>query len=295
MQLRLIIAFPKELTSILIPKFLIILMKFKGNYLFQYLMLGPMSLAICRTLECETLSEEKFDRPILDIGCGDGHFSDFLFAESVDVGIDPQAREISKARVTSAYKELIVCPGDSIPKSDGSFRTIFSNSVLEHISDVKPVLIEAARLLASDGRFLITIPTNKVQTYTPISRLLRALGLANKADSFESCYNSFWKHYNVFSVEEWETLFSECGLKVIEKSEYCPKTLVAWFDCLLPFAFPGYLWEKITGRWLISRNLRQLYLPLPYTIVNSLLNRYRKGPGAYAFFALGKHNVGAER
>ena len=252
-------------------------------------MFGPMSLAITRTLESETLSEQKFDRPILDMGCGDGHFAEFLFAEPLDVGIDPQEREIEKARKTLAYKEVIVCPGNNIPKKDGSFRTIYSNSTLEHISDVKPVLVEAARLLATDGLMLITIPTDRLQVFTPISRFLRALGLKKKAEVFESFYNNFWKHYSIFSNEEWDKLFNECGLQVVEKREYISKPLVGWLDYLTPFSFPSYLLEKITGRWLLSQKLRRIYVGFPLTLVRSLLKRYRKDQiGAYSFFALEK-------
>ena len=70
--------------------------------------------------------------------------------------------DIECARRRGSDKELIICPGHRIPKSDGSYRTIFSNSVLEHIPDLLPVLLgEANRLLAPGGRFYVTDPNRQ--------------------------------------------------------------------------------------------------------------------------------------
>jgi SAM-dependent methyltransferase len=264
-------------------------MRFRSGFLRQYLMFGPMSLAIYRTIECEILSRQTFEKPVLDIGCGDGHFAGILFSENVDLGIDPQEKEINKARTTGMYDELIVCFGDRIPKPNGSFRTIFSNSTLEHIPNVRPVIQEAARLLAPGGYFFVTIPTDKLQRYSLGSRFLRKLGLESAANAFESRYNAFWKHYNALPERDWEGIFTDCGLEVESKIVYCPATLVAWFDGLLPFSIPSYLLEKITGRWLFSKILRKLYVGLLVRFVGTLIARdSNDADGALVFYALKK-------
>ena len=63
--------------------------RFKGNYLESYLRVAPAALAIERCFECEILSRQVFEPPVLDIGCGDGVFASVLFDEQVDLGIDP--------------------------------------------------------------------------------------------------------------------------------------------------------------------------------------------------------------
>jgi len=63
-------------------------MKFKSDFLYNYLKQAPISLAIERSFECEILSKQKFQRPILDIGCGEGLFALILFDEKINVGID---------------------------------------------------------------------------------------------------------------------------------------------------------------------------------------------------------------
>lgn len=264
-------------------------LRFKGGYLRRYLMHGPMSLAIYRTLECEILSRARFERPVLDVGCGDGIFAGALFADRVDVGLDPQAREVAKARGADIYDELIVAFGDRAPKPDASFRTLFSNSTFEHIPELMPVLREAHRLLAPEGRLLITVPTDRLQRYAVGSTVLRALGLVRAAERFEALYNRFWKHYNALPLERWESLFAEAGFRVAARREYATAATVRAFDLLLPFSLPAYVLEKIAGRWLLSQTLRRLYVALPEAVVRAVLARTENGgPGALVFYELAK-------
>ncbi len=250
-------------------------------------MVGPMSLALYRSLECETLVGRPFRRPILDLGCGDGIFAGVLFDETLDTGIDPQAREIEKARATGVYDELIVCFGDAIPKPDGAFRTILSNSTWEHIPDLEPVVREAHRLLAPGGTVHLTLPTDRLERFSVPARLLRGLGLEGAARGYARVFNRFWRHHNSLSPDAWQALFERCGFTVAERREYAPAAIVAAFDLLLPFAVPAYILEKLAGRWLLSRALRRLYVALPAWIVGGIIRRFeRPGPGAMVYFAL---------
>ncbi len=69
-------------------------MKFKDDFFRRYLGEAPVPLAIERSLECAILSRQRFDAPILDIGTGEGMFAYVLFDGKIDVGIDPDAREL---------------------------------------------------------------------------------------------------------------------------------------------------------------------------------------------------------
>ena len=105
-------------------------MEFNRDFLRRYMSVAALALAFERVLECRILSFMPFERPILDFGCGEGLFAKMLFAEKVDTGIDPNPKEIERARELDIYLELIVCKDDRIPKPDGHYRTIFSNSVV---------------------------------------------------------------------------------------------------------------------------------------------------------------------
>src|SRR5205085_3645158 len=57
-----------------------------------------------------------------------------------------------------AYRAVHVAPADAVPEAAGSFHAVLANSVLEHISDVEPVLAEARRLLRPGGVAVVTVP-----------------------------------------------------------------------------------------------------------------------------------------
>ena len=140
---------------------------------------------------------------MIDIGCGDGLYAKILFAEKLDTGIDPDPHELERARALGAYHELIQCHGASVPKSDGTYRTIFSNSVLEHIPDLAPVRKEAHRLPASGRRFFFTVPSPNFERFTAINLMLEALGLMALSRRFRAFFNRFWMHYHAYPLEAW--------------------------------------------------------------------------------------------
>ena len=80
---------------------------FRSDFLANYTACAPLALAFERTLECRILSQQRFERPILDLGCGDGLFARVLFAEPIDTGVDPSEQELRKADRTGLYQELI--------------------------------------------------------------------------------------------------------------------------------------------------------------------------------------------
>ena len=161
---------------------------FNDNFLCNYLIDAPTPLAIERSWECILFSQEELKTPILDIGCGDGIFARSLFKSRVNVGIDPNKVEIDRAADTMSYDELLLDFGDKIHKKDKSFNTIFSNSVLEHIEDIHAVLLEAKRLLKTNGTLYLTVPTDNFENFL-VSCLLRVLMKMRRA--WHRLFNNF--------------------------------------------------------------------------------------------------------
>ena len=159
-------------------------MRFAQDYLYRYLCECPVPLALERCFECEILSGMEFSPPVLDLGCGEGLLAKTLFAEKLDVGLDPNPRELDRARHNGAYRKLICAPGDRIEAAPESFGTILSNSVLEHVADLEPVLREAHRVLRADGRFYATVPSQFFDRYTGMQFSMCLLPeLANQSDA----------------------------------------------------------------------------------------------------------------
>lgn len=244
-------------------------MKFNVNFLKEYLNEAPIPLANERAFECLILSQQDFKRPILDIGCGDGIFAKILFKENIETGLDPLEHELESASNYNIYDELIHAYGDQIPKPDDTYQTIFSNSVLEHIKDLNPVLQEIRRVMKPGGRLYVTLPTNLFEKYTVISMLLNVLGLKKLADKYNNGFNKFWNHFHYYDREGWERIFEKNGFKTDKIIEYGTSTDCIINDALVPFSFPSFVVKKLANKFFISKRFRKLYSPM----INSVLEK----------------------
>lgn len=267
-------------------------MKFKENIFQNYLEEAPLPLAIERWHECEIYKTKSFEHPILDIGCGEGMYAYILFDEKIDTGIDPNSRELERAKEYGAYSELINCFGDDIPKPDKSYKTIFSNSVLEHIPRIDDVLKEAHRLLADDGKMCVTIPTDMFDKYSVIYQILSTLGMKNIAEKYRIFFNGFWAHYHFHDKNGWQEVFERNGFNVIEAKEYASKTTCLTNDFLAPLSIVSFLFKKYTNKWFLFPSLRKIVARLFNAIFLPILKKSDKltGRGGLIFFELHKVN-----
>ncbi len=154
----------------------------------------------------------------LDVGCGDGHLTGIVLehcgAREV-VGFDPDAAEIELARATGLYSELHLCGGDDVPLPDASFDWALSNSVLEHIPDVRPVLAETARLLKTGGEFVFTVPA------PGFHRLLRGpiVGQRDRAGYLAELDRRL-AHFYYWDAAQWTRELAAVGLRVTVAKPY---------------------------------------------------------------------------
>jgi SAM-dependent methyltransferase len=265
------------------------MLRTRPDVMRHYVGLAPLALAFERVLECRILHAQPFEQPVLDIGCGEGLFAHVLFDGQVDTGIDPNALELARARELGAYAELLECKGDNIPKPDASYRTILSNSVMEHIPDLQPVLREAFRLLAPGGRMYMTVPSDRFEQYTWISQALAALGLRGLQQRFRKFFNSFWAHYHYYTPQQWAQLVEEAGFEVAEIHTYAPKRTCMLNTALVPFSIPSLLTKKAINRWTLFPALRRVMLAPAMAFGNAVLRGgERCEDGGLVFISLRK-------
>lgn len=251
--------------------------------------MAPLALAFERTLECQIYLRLPFTRPVLDLGCGDGLLAKILFAEKIDTGVDPNPRELARARQLGVYEEIIQCAGDAVPKPDEFYNTVFSNSVLEHIWELEPVFQEVYRLLAPGGLFYFTVPSPFFDQYTVVSQSLMALGLSSLAARYRQLYNSLWKQYHYYSLEGWEELARQSGFEIVESRTFDPKRICLLNDFLVPFSFPAFLIKRLTNRWVLFPSVRQKIVYPVYLLVRRILQGGdRAEQGGLVFLALTK-------
>jgi len=131
------------------------------DLLWQQLKTLPAFRALLRAVEARFYEQIPLPDPILDIGCGDGNFAQLaLPGRRITAGIDPWWRPLNKAVKAGNYELPIQALGDYLPFPDNYFASAFSNSVLEHIPDIQPVLNEIGRVLQPGAPFLITTPSH---------------------------------------------------------------------------------------------------------------------------------------
>jgi ubiquinone/menaquinone biosynthesis C-methylase UbiE len=267
-------------------------LNFNKNLAQKYLLAAPASLARERILECQLYQSQIFQRPVLDVGCGDGLLASILFVDQVDTGIDPNPSEIAVAESRKVYKELLRCFGSAIPKGDNTYKTAFSNSVLEHIKVIQPVLKEVFRVLEPGGVFYITIPTDQFEQYALVSRILAKLGFNKLQLVFRRWYNNFWKHYHCYSPEEWEAMLRQAGFRVIKKTEFAGKNTCTFNDILILSAIPALFFKSMFGRWVLFPKLRKIYMPALEKLFCLFLKDVEPGKkGGLIFFALRKELI----
>jgi predicted TPR repeat methyltransferase len=106
----------------------------------------------------------SFFKRAIDLGCGTG-LGAGAFHKEVDhfIGIDLSPRMLEKARETGLYAELEVA--DMVEalrsKPDASANLILAADAMCYVSDIAPVLREAARVLTPGGVFAFTLETHR--------------------------------------------------------------------------------------------------------------------------------------
>lgn len=220
----------------------------------------PLSLAAERTQEVQVFRRIVLNKPVLDIGCGDGIFAKNAFDSQIGWGLDLNKRELKVAQKSGSYERLELANAADIPFKDGEFRTIISNSVMEHMDNLDLVLDEINRVLSSDGFLHITIPTEKFEKYSNVFSLLKLLNLNSFSEKYAKFYNKFWRHKNVKTKSNWENFFNQHNFKVVESYNYNSKSQTRVNDLLAWFAPHGWLLKKATNRWTLMRTLRKHFI-----------------------------------
>ena len=183
---------------------------------------------------------------IMDLGCGDGTLTKTILGteHSEVIGIEPDPQDASDARVSGVYKRVHVAPGDAVPEPAGSFDTIFSNSVLEHIPAIEPVLAESSRLLRPLGQFVLTVPSEQFHAC-----------LRGNPETVDRRL----QHHRYWSPEEWRSVLGAVDLTVQSVQRYFPRRAVWAWERLS--SLTGGLAFELLGRRQETRQIqRNLWL-----------------------------------
>lgn len=177
---------------------------------------------------------------VLDIGCGSGYAVTRFLANSDDevVGIDLHlpSIEFARQRYAGTKTEFHEKNAEELDDSWGKFDVIVMADVLEHVDNPEKILLQAKRLLNSEGTILLSIPNgcgcfeieSAIRSVPYIGQIILILTkiMARICRFFfkrtdllpddieEIPYNSDSPHIHFFSTKKFMALLEKSGLEI---------------------------------------------------------------------------------
>lgn len=231
------------------------------DYLAEQLKDMAPHRAILRAVECRFMGRVPLEPPVLDVGCGDGHFASIAYDRlPLDVGLDVFVRDLREAaRRPGVYRAVMSASATSLPFADASFGTVVSNCVIEHIADNAAVLREIARVLRPGGVLAMTLPSEHFPEYLLGATVFRGLRLPALADAYGRFFNRISNHYHVHPPAVWRERLEAVGLAVEEQVYYFSAAAHRRFDLSHYLGVPNLISKRLLGRWMLFDGQRKLY------------------------------------
>lgn len=220
----------------------------------------PAFRALLRSIEARLYAGLPFPEPVLDLGCGDGHFGAVALPRPPDVGLDPDPGPLREAVRRGAYRLLLRADGRRLPFPDSTFGTVVSNCVLEHIPAVEEVVAEVARVLRPGGRFYFSVPSPAFLSLLSIGRALDRVGLRPLGDAYRAFFNRISRHYHYDSPQGWQARLAAAGLDLLEARPYLSARALAAVEWGHYFGLPSLVAKKLARRWVLWPSRANLWL-----------------------------------
>ncbi|HEY8758095.1 MAG TPA: class I SAM-dependent methyltransferase [Candidatus Limnocylindria bacterium] len=168
----------------------------------------------------------------VDIGCGDGDLGRVVFdgyhPRPQVIGVEPDVHDCTLARESGTYEAVHCVSGDAIPVAAGTLDFVFSNSTLEHIPDLQPVIAEAGRVLRTGGEFVFTVPSEQFHACLRGGGLV-ALLARRRGRTYSELIDERLAHHRYPSPEAWTDLLGAHGFVNVRSERYFPLAAVrAW-------------------------------------------------------------------
>ena len=223
------------------------------DLLWQQLKTLPAFRALLRAVEARFYPLIPLPEPTLDVGCGDGHFAAMTFpGRTITAGIDPWWGPLHKAVRSGKYGLPIQALGDRLPFADGAFASAFSNSVLEHIPDLPPVLAEVNRVLRPGARFVITTPSHLFTEYLGGGAFFERLRLNGLAECYRRLFNTISRHAHTDSPQTWAERLAAAGFAVERWQYYFSRGALRALEIGHVQGLPSAALHAMTGHWIVA-------------------------------------------
>jgi SAM-dependent methyltransferase len=253
------------------------------DYLTLHLQELPYFRALLRSVEARFYKDMTLPSPVLDLGCGDGHFASRAFEEPLDMGLDPWWGQILEAASRCSYKTLVCAEGNNMPYPSAYFASAVSNSVLEHIPDLDPVILELARVLKPGALFVFCVPNHQFLSTLSLGKFFDKLKLPGFANAYRRFFNRISRHYHCDSPEIWQDRLEKAGFTIEEWWHYFPPEALHTLEWGHFFGVPSWVSKSLFGKWILA--------PAPWNLFLTrwIVQRHydlspRSEKGAYSFY-----------
>ncbi len=256
------------------------------DLLWRQLKSLPAFRALLRAVEARFYRATDIPEPILDLGCGDGDFTGVIFDEPITAGIDPWWNPLQKSRRGGNYRLLTQAMGDKMPFPDESFASVISNSVLEHIPDIQPVLNEASRVLKTGGKLVITMPSDNFTKMLGGAAAFERIGLGGMADSYRNFFNGISRHAHTDAPQVWAERLAEAGFAIVRWQQYFSQDALRALEVGHAQGVPSAVLHALTGHWILAPYEQSLQATERW--LRPLYEEPFPEQGAYIFFVAQK-------
>ncbi|OGY90832.1 MAG: hypothetical protein A3H70_03825 [Candidatus Komeilibacteria bacterium RIFCSPLOWO2_02_FULL_48_11] len=135
----------------------------------------------------------------LDLGCGDGWWSDQLKHLGFAVTAVDQEREYPNKDSAQRYKDMIAMNlNEPLPLPDASFNLVWCSEVIGFLKNYQQTIKEIRRVLEPGGTFIFTTPNS----FSWLHYFFKMFGLSNQDWHHE-------KHINFLRLNDIKQLFPE--------------------------------------------------------------------------------------
>lgn len=253
------------------------------DYLTLHLQDVPYFRALLRAVEARFYKDIHLPEPVLDLGCGDGHFASLAFDKRLDVGLDPWWGSIQEAREWKSYLHLVCSEGARMPFVKDYFSSAVSNSVLEHIPELEPVLAEAARVLKPGAPFIFCVPNHHFLNSLSLGQTLDKIKLKRLGNLYRNFFNRISRHHHCDPPEVWRERLGKFGFIIEDWWHYFPPRALHSLEWGHLFGVPSWISKILFGKWILVRGEWNIAL-----IRKLLQGHYDRSPlsdlGAYTFY-----------
>lgn len=261
--------------------------KFRDDLLWNNILELPYFRGLLRAVEARFYQPLEFINPVLDLGCGDGHFAQVAFDINIDVGLDPYFPSLIEAKKRNKFQLLVCAEGMKLPFQANYFTSAYSNSVLEHIKPVDDVILEIYRVVKNNGSFILTVPNQNFVNHLSLARLLDKGGLNKFANGYRKIFNFISRHFHTDLYDDWLKRFMNRGFICVESWNYFSDKALWILEWGHLFGIPSWIVKRLFGKWILVQKKWNLF-PV-FSLLKTQYHSDQKCPkGAYSFFHLKK-------